>query len=193
MLPFPPKIQRPTRVWALTVGLGLLVVGTVFSESPSWERSTSSSEVELLSRRISEKSLSPRSFSHFFSKFGFEFNTRVQPPRTFLTRRQGDCDDYAVLADAILPHHGYKTRLIQVRLAGKTDHAVCYVEGDRIYLDYNNRDYFFTLTKSKPSLAAVADKVAESLRGHWTSASEFEYCYQAERKTFTATVAKLKK
>lgn len=164
-----------------------------FTFAPPRVEGAEASQTDLsLSRRISDSDLTPRSFSHFFSNFGYELNDKVQPPRAFLTRRKGDCDDYAVLADAVLPHHGYSTRLIHVRLAGKIAHAVCYIEEDRVYLDYNNRDYFFTLARSKPALAEIADKVADSLRAHWTTASEFEYCYDSKRKTFTTTVAKIR-
>ncbi len=132
--------------------------------------------------------LTPKKFATYFETFRYELYHEVQPPDQFLLNRRGDCDDYAVLADHVLPDRGYETRLIHVRLAGMVAHAVCYVTEDKAYLDYNNRAVFFRLTKAKPSLRAIAEKVADSLNANWTSASEFVYSYKTDRKIITATV-----
>lgn len=134
--------------------------------------------------------LTPKKFASYFETFHYELFHEVQPPDQFLRNRRGDCDDYAILANHILPENGYETRLIHIRLAGMVAHAVCYVTEDSAYLDYNNRAVFFRLTKAKPSLRAIADKVADSLNANWTSASEFVYTYDNDRKTITATVVR---
>lgn len=134
--------------------------------------------------------LTPKRFAGFFESFDYKFFSRVQPPSQFLGYREGDCDDYAAIADHVLRPDGYTTRLIHIRLAGMVAHAVCYVEEDRIYLDYNNRNVFFTLTKARPSIRAIAEKVARSLNANWTSASEFLYSYQTDRKTVVSTVTR---
>lgn len=134
--------------------------------------------------------LNAKKFPGYFETFRFELHKEVQPPNQFLQNRAGDCDDYAVLADHLLPRRGFETRLVHVRLAGMVAHAVCYVTEDKAYLDYNNRAVFFRLTKAKPSLRAIAEKVADSLNANWTSASEFLYSYETDRKTITATVVR---
>lgn len=133
--------------------------------------------------------LNPKKFAAYFGDFAYEFNGPIQSAATFLAREKGDCDDYAVLADYVLKKRGFGTRLIHIRLAGRVAHAVCYVEENKAYLDYNNRAVFFTLTRSAPDLREIAEKVAASLEANWTTASEFRYSYSTRRKTMIATVS----
>ena len=151
---------------------------------------TSSAMAVSLRELETQSDLSPKKFAKQFETFRYELHRQVQPPNQFLNNRSGDCDDYAILADHLLPRRGYETRLIHIRLAGMIAHAVCYVSEDGVYLDYNNRAVFFRLTKSEPSIRAIADKVADSLNANWTSASEFLYSYETRRKTITATVVR---
>ena len=132
--------------------------------------------------------LNPKRFASHFSEFAFELNLPIQAPETFLRRRCGDCDDYAVLADLVLKPKGFTTRLIQVKLAGQIDHAVCYVTESGAYLDYNNRTVFFTLARSGATVREIAAKVADSLELNWTSAFEFEYT--GRKKVLLYTVVK---
>lgn len=133
--------------------------------------------------------LNAKKFASYFSDFRYEFSRAIQTPEVFLTRARGDCDDYAVLADYVLKQRGYTTRLIHIRLAGRVAHAVCYVNEEKAYLDYNNRGVFFTLTRSGPDLREIASKVADSLEVNWTTASEFTYSYDTQRKTMITTVS----
>jgi hypothetical protein len=139
---------------------------------------------------LNDRHLTPKKFAAHFEDFEYEFSPLVLPAEVFLRQRRGDCDDYAVLADHVLRRHGEETRLIHVRMVGRVAHAVCYVRGARAYLDYNNRKYFFNLERSGPTLREIATKVAESLRANWTSASEFTYTYDEDRKHFGPTVVK---
>ncbi len=132
--------------------------------------------------------LNPKRFASHFSEFGFELNLPIQSPETFLRRRRGDCDDYAILADLVLKPKGFATRLVQIKLAGQIDHAVCYVNESGAYLDYNNRKVFFTLARSGATVREIAAKVADSLESNWTSAFEFEYT--ARKKVLLYTVVK---
>ena len=142
-----------------------------------------------LEELLTQPKLTPKKFAAYFGDFAYEFNGPIQPPTAFLAREKGDCDDYSVLADHVLSKHGYKTRLIHVRLTGRVAHAVCYVEESKAYLDFNNRAVFFTLTRSDPDLREIASKVAKSLEASWTTASEFTYSYTTRRKTMIATVS----
>ncbi len=142
-----------------------------------------------LEELLSQSKLTPKKFASYFGDFDYEFNGPIQQPSDFLTRKKGDCDDYSVLADHVLSKHGYKTRLIHVRLTGRVAHAVCYVEDIKAYLDFNNRSVFFTLTRSGPDIRDIASKVAQSLEASWTTASEFTYSYATRRKTMIATVS----
>jgi hypothetical protein len=113
-------------------------------------------------------------------------------PRQFLSKRSGDCIDYAVLADHILTHRGYQTRLIRVEMVClDAGHAVCYVDDDRVYLDYNNRKYFFTLTGSGPTIRQVATKIAGAFDANWTFAQEFTFAYDGFNKRIVYTVVKI--
>lgn len=133
--------------------------------------------------------LNAKKYASYFGDFAYEFNHAIQPPGSFLARRRGDCDDYAVLADYVLKKRGYTTRLIHVRFASRVAHAVCYVEESNAYLDYNNRSFFFTLTKCGPDIREIAAKVADSMEVNWTTASEFTYSYETQRKTMISTVS----
>jgi len=139
---------------------------------------------------MTDPKLTPRSFAGKFERFEYEFDPEIQPAEIFLRRERGDCDDYAVLADLVLKPKGYTTRIIHIRLVGRVAHAVCYVEESKAYLDYNNRRYFWNLERSGSSLRAIANKVADSFKGNWTSVSEFTYDYRERKKDFTRTVIK---
>ena len=145
---------------------------------------------QTLEQLLTEPDLTPKRFARHFTEFSHEFHRQVQPAEQFLASRRGDCDDYAVLADLVLRRHGYSTRLIHVRLASRTAHAVCYVNGEGVYLDYNNRHYFFKLQRSGGRIREVATRVAAALEAHWTSASEFTYDYPSDRKRIVHTVVK---
>lgn len=134
--------------------------------------------------------MTPRRFALAIADFSYEFSARLQAPDEFLSRKAGDCDDYAVAADVILKLRDYHTRLVHVRMVGRVAHAVCYVEESQAYLDYNNRRYFFKLTGCKPRLREIADKVAASFEANWTSVSEFTYNPATEEKAIKWTVVK---
>ncbi|MCB1104683.1 MAG: hypothetical protein H7A44_04660 [Opitutaceae bacterium] len=141
---------------------------------------------------LGDSKMTPKRFAAYFEDFRFQRDAfDVINPRQFLARKAGDCIDYAVLADHVLSHHGYKTRLVRVEMIGKNvGHAVCYVDDDRVYLDYNNRKYFFTLTKSGRRLRDIATKVADSLKANWTFAQEFTFDYDSYQKRAVYTVVK---
>lgn len=138
-----------------------------------------------------ERDMTPKRFANHFEDFHYEYYPYVQAPNVFLRTETGDCDDYAVMADYILRERGFHTRIIHISLAGSDmGHAVCYVNEDRIYLDYNNRKYFFNLTRCDPTLREIATKVARSFERNWTSASEYTYTYKEDRKHVVMTVIK---
>ncbi len=139
-----------------------------------------------------DASLTPKKFSHLFADFEYELGRYVQPAEVFLRREKGDCDDYTALADTVLAPKGFETRLVHVRLAGLTSHAVCYVTESKAYLDYNNRQFFFTMTRSGPALRQIAEKIARSLNANWTVAFEYEFSYEDPRKRITARVVRVK-
>jgi hypothetical protein len=141
---------------------------------------------------LNDPKMSPKRFANYFENFKFERHVfDVINPNQFLSRRAGDCIDYAVLADHVLSRKGYQTRLIRVEMTGKNvGHAVCYVTEDQVYLDYNNRHYFFNLVRSDPSIRKIATKVADSLDANWTFAQEFTFDYDTYIKRAVHTVVK---
>ena len=143
-----------------------------------------------LTELVTQAGLTPKKFAAYFENFEFEFGPEVLPAEVFLRRERGDCDDYAILADYVLRRHRHEPRLIHVRMVGRVAHAVCYVNGTKAYLDFNNRKYFFNLQRCGRTLREIANKVAESLNANWTSVSEFTYTYEEDRKHFGSTVVK---
>ncbi len=95
-----------------------------------------------------------------------------------------------ILADHVLRRRELNTVLVHIRMAGMVAHAVCYVNEDRACLDYNNRNVFFTLSRSSPSLREIATKVVRSPEGNWTTASSFTYSYATGQKQMLHTIAK---
>lgn len=140
---------------------------------------------------LTDSKMNAKRFANYFEDFHFEFHPEVQPVDQFLGTERGDCDDYAILADEVLRHRNFTTTLVHIRLAGMVAHAVCYVEQDRAYLDYNNRNVFFTLSRCRPSLREIAEMVADSLDSNWTSASAFTYSYDTGQKQMIRTIAKV--
>lgn len=141
---------------------------------------------------LGDPKMSPKRFASYFEDFAFERHPfDVINPHQFLSNRAGDCIDYAVLADHVLSQRGYHTRLVRVEMIGKNvGHAVCYIDDDRVYLDYNNRRYFFTLTRSGARLREIAAKVADSLKANWIFAQEFTFDYKTFIKRSVFTVVK---
>jgi hypothetical protein len=175
-----PVPNISTRSLRLVLALGLLACGLIL---PSRLAAVTLGEL------LGDRRLNAKRFASHFGDFAYEFNSAIQSADTFLTREKGDCDDYSILADYVLGKQGLTTRLIHVRLTGRVAHAVCYVAESGAYLDYNNRNVFFTLTRSGPDLREIATKVADSLNASWTTASEFTYSYESRRKQMIATVA----
>lgn len=140
---------------------------------------------------LGDPKMSAKRFANYFADFRFEYHEAIQPVDYFLDSQRGDCDDYAVLADEVLRRRKFATTLVHVRLAGMVAHAVCYVEEDRAYLDYNNRNVFFTLSRCRASLREIAEKVADSLEANWTSVSAFSYSYDTGQKQMIRTIAKI--
>ncbi len=169
------------------VGLGWGWLGVVLAGAMVWELA---GEGPLTLAELQQaRGLTSRKFAGYFGEFTYTYREALQPPDVFLGRRDGDCDDYAVVADLVLPRHGLTTRLVHVRLAGLVAHVVCFVMEDRLYLDYNNRVYLVKTEKSAPNLREVAGKVAKSFSANWTSASEFTYSNGVKR--VVRTVAKV--
>jgi hypothetical protein len=139
---------------------------------------------------LGDPKLTPRRFAAQFERFEYEFHPEVQPPDVFLSSERGDCDDYAILADYVLRKRNIGTRLVRVSLVGRIAHDVCYVIPSKAYLDYNNRKYSSTLEGSGRRLRQIANEVADSFEANWTSASEYSYDYNTEKKTIGLTVVK---
>ncbi len=128
--------------------------------------------------------LTPARFAGFFRSFAFRFSSEVQSPEAFLTTESGDCDDYSILAANVLRRHGYKPRLIAVRMP-KIVHVVCYIPETNSYLDYNLRAQGTGLVDCGPEVAEVARSVARSYGARWSSASEFTFEGGAKRLVLT--------
>lgn len=143
-----------------------------------------------LAELLAEHDLGPKQFAAHFSTFEYAFFERIQPAEQFLRAEQGDCDDYAALADHVFRQRGVATKLVHVRLVGRVAHVVCYVSPAGVYLDYNDRSYFFKVTRSRGSLRAIANQVADSFDANWTTVSEFTYDYESDRKRIVRTVVK---
>lgn len=141
------------------------------------------------SQLLQDARMNSKRFASYFQDFRYELHFEVQPIDDFLQWQRGDCDDYAILADHVLKRRNIQTLLVHIRLAGMVAHAVCYVRDDGAYLDYNNRDVFFTLSRCRLSLHEIASKVAKSLEANWTSASFFTYSYETREKRMLLTVA----
>jgi Transglutaminase-like domain len=141
---------------------------------------------------LSDSQMNPKRFAAYFEDFDFDLHPfDVQDPEIFLESRKGDCIDYAVMADHVLRRDGYGTRLIRVEMIGKNmGHAICYVNQNSAYLDYNNRKYFLKLQKSGSRLREIATRVADSFDANWTFASEFTYTYKEDVKRAVMTVVK---
>ena len=138
-----------------------------------------------------ESPMTPGHFGNLFGDFRYDFCPYVLPVDEFLRERIGDCDDYALLADYILSRQGYRTRFVQVSMAGSDRvHAICYVTENKAYLDYNNRRYEMNLERSGATLRAIAAKVADSFEKNWTSATEYTFSYATNHKTPRYTVVK---
>jgi hypothetical protein len=139
---------------------------------------------------MAHERLTPRRFAAYFETFDYDYADEVQPPDEFLSRRRGDCDDYAIVANIVLGHHGYDTRLVHVRLVGRVAHAVCQLPEARLYLDFNRRSFLSKLSRSGPSLREIAQRVADTFEANWTSVSEFTYDQETGRKQIIQTVVK---
>lgn len=184
--PFAAPSQRGSR---RGIGRVLLAFGlTLLSVSSSAIKPTDYFHLQDLEN---EPTMTPGKFADLFERFFYEFQPRVLKPEDFLAQRAGDCDDYAILGAHILGRKGYEMRLMQVKLTGdNVDHAVVYVTGENVYLDFNNRKLRRKLVKTDPTLRAVATLVADSFKQTWTTAFEFTYSYDQRWKKIGRVVVK---
>ena len=143
-----------------------------------------------LGELLSDESLTPKKFATFFSDFAYDFHEDLRDPEVFLASQSGDCDDYALLADMVLRKRGFTTKLVHVRLVGRVAHVVCFVSETHSYLDYNDRSYFFKLTRSSGRVREIAQKVADTFEGNWTSASVITFDRDSKAKTIVQTIVK---
>lgn len=135
--------------------------------------------------------MEPREFANLFELFRYNYYPYVQKVDNFLEYRDGDCDDYAILADHVLSGKGFHTRIVRVSMAGSdVAHVICYVSEKKAYLDYNNRKYAVNLERAGPTLRQIAAKVADSFEKNWTSATEYTFSYTGYKKTNRFTVVK---
>ncbi len=119
-----------------------------------------------------EPGLTPETLIRHFADFKFELSRDLREPAAFLSRKAGDCDDFATLAADLLRAKGYHPRLVVVFMP-KDAHVVCYVAEANGYLDYNRRRLAEPVARCAPELTAIAVSVAESFKCAWRSASEF--------------------
>lgn len=158
-------------LFALLMGFGVMAGVAPEARASWWEPQT-------LSLRMleSQPKMTPRKFANYFEGFKYELRRFLQQPDDFLSRRAGDCDDYAVLAAQVLSRYGYHTRVVYVSMQGlNVRHAVCYVDDDGVYLDYNNRNYLFNVTHCGPQPDEIARQVAASFDRQWARVSQSSY------------------
>lgn len=124
-----------------------------------------------LSALAGQADLTPEKLIRSFAEFTFELSAQPQDAETFLQRRRGDCDDFAILASRLLTERGYKTKLVAVMMAQET-HVVCYVKEARGFLDFNHRADAHPVLASDGSLEDIAQKVAGDFRARWQMAAE---------------------
>jgi hypothetical protein len=139
---------------------------------------------------LTDSKMDAKRFANHFDDFEFELHREVLTPESFIQAKAGDCQDYAVLADYVLTKKHFTTRLIRVVMVGMIAHDVCFVAEARGYLDYNNRLYVKNLQRSGPTLREIADRVADSFEGDWTTVSEYTYNYDEDVKHIGLTVVK---
>jgi hypothetical protein len=151
---------RACRLLATSLGMLLIICASLQAES--------------LDDLQGRDDLTPASFARIFADFRYELRADVQDPHHFLTRRRGDCDDFARMASLVLGERGYHTRVVVVMM-GRETHVVCHVAEAEGYLDFNHRDRPDPVTASDGTLEDIADKVAAEFRTEWRMASEIRF------------------
>src|SRR4051812_10872650 len=115
--------RRPTS----RVTRGLIAMAVLAMATTAWAALKSNSRFTLAELEQAPE-MTPRQFANLFENFRFSYCPYVQPVEIFLRDQEGDCDDYAVLADHVLSGKGSHTRIVRVVLAGSdVAHAICYV------------------------------------------------------------------
>jgi hypothetical protein len=138
----------------------------------------------------SDPKMTPKRFASRFGDFTFQVFPNVQDPEVFLSTENGNCQDYAIMADYVLKRKNYATMLVHVVLACGAAHDICYVAEVKGYLDYNNRVYVRALQRSGRTIREIADKAADSFDQDWTTASVYTYEYSEDVKHLTMTIVK---
>jgi len=139
---------------------------------------------------MADSKMSPKRFASRFGDFSFQVFPYVQDPEVFLNTENGNCQDYAIMADYVLKRKNYETMLVHVVLACGAAHDICYVAQVKGYLDYNNRIYVRALQRSGRTIREIADKAADSFDQDWTTASVYTYEYSEDVKHLTMTIVK---
>ncbi|HOW68330.1 MAG TPA: hypothetical protein P5186_06880 [Candidatus Paceibacterota bacterium] len=163
-------MKKHGRFLRLLVWVGLLVAQIPYS----------SAEAITLAELRQDPELTPQKFAGYFSRFRFQRCDALQTPELFLSRRAGDCDDFATLADMVFREKGYHTQLVVVRMPEEI-HVVCHVVEAGCYLDFNNRGYFQRTVKTNGSLEDIGEKVAQSFRSRWLTVGVYSQADGAVR------------
>ena len=99
-------------------------------------------------------------FTHDEELFGRE--DYWQSPEEFLTRKAGDCEDYAILAQAVLRHHGIRAYLFSVFGEGGYAHTVC------VFVDEHGRYNILNQDRLRYYQASSLEALASLLCPAWT-------------------------
>jgi hypothetical protein len=150
---------------------------------------TSAARALTIEELRNDPKLTPSRFARYFADFEYQRRAVVQTSANFLKNRNGDCDDFAILASMLLKEKGYTTRLVTIRLP-EENHVVCYIEETKCYLDYNNRGYLLRTVSCGGSLEEIARKVARSMDSSWRSATEFAYVGDNMKQFLKTVIAK---
>jgi len=91
---------------------------------------------------------------------------RWQAPEEFLSRREGDCEDYAQLAKALLERNGYKAQVFSLFDDSGYAHTVA------VYQDEDGRYNVINQDRLRRYRAKSFEKVASRLYPGWTYGGE---------------------
>ncbi len=99
-------------------------------------------------------------FTHDEELFGRE--DYWQSPGEFLTRKAGDCEDYAILAQAVLSRNGIQAYLFSVFGDGGYAHTVC------VFVDEHGRYNLLNQDRLRYYRASSLEALASLLCPAWT-------------------------
>lgn len=171
--------------WLLGASLGAIFLGTAVPAQAQ-------NPAQVLSiQELAHELKTPESIAQYLWRhFSFENDRRQfgkteywQSPEEFLKTRKGDCEDFSILAHALLKTLGFRAYILNVYGSGFA-HTVCvFEEGGRLSVIDGDRVLRYR--------AKTLEEVSQRLHSHWKASAVVAPSVKSKRGTIVHLIQRI--